>query len=358
MTVLQAVRNLQARGDTPTKGSVAAELERLGIRVPRATTHHQVLLSWLRKAGALVADRGYEISEPAVAELAGVSLKAVDEWAALTNPQRAVLRVLRNLSVTHSGDPLPAQHVIELVEEEYGRIFGARDQLRKQVFAPLELAGWVSMSESSGGRGGKSGTIAAAPKLRELDIEALPAAVASDIPAELRAKLNTPLDTIYADLEAEETHIKGVALELLAIRIATDLNITPRRLRLRGVKTAGAEVDLIAEAAHLHFSRWLFQCKNTKSTDVADLAKEVGMAVLLHAHVIVLVTTGKISPVVRGYAKTLAEQTPLQAVLVDGKVLKTYREKGAAALLDYFHEAAAQTMQTKRTQADEDPEEA
>ena len=42
------------------------------------------------------------------------------------------------------------------------------------------------------------------------------------------------------------------------------------------MKTGGAEVDLIAEAVQLHFSRWLFQCKNSKEVNLAALAKEVG----------------------------------------------------------------------------------
>jgi hypothetical protein len=354
MTVLSAIKNLQMRGDQPTKGSIADELERLGLQVPRATTHHLVLLNWLRQAGVVRGQRGYDIDEELAAGFAGVSLMAMDEWGALTNPQRAVLRVLRNLAVAHGNRAQPAQHVIELVELQYGRIFGARDQLRRRVFAPLEDVGWVTMSQPSPGRGGKSGKIAASPKLLDLDIEGLPAAVASEIPADLRAKLNTPLEKIHADLSSDDTYQKGIALELLAIRIATDLNITPRRLRLRGIKTAGAEVDLVAEAVHLHFSRWLFQCKNTTSVDVTDLAKEVGMAVLLKAQVIVLITTGTIGSVVRRYARTLAQETNLQAVLVDGRMVRTYLQKGAPALFDYFHSAAAETLLVKRSQAEED----
>ncbi|HEV2172198.1 MAG TPA: restriction endonuclease [Nitrospira sp.] len=354
MKVLAAVRNLTARGHEPTKGSIAAELESLGLQMPRATTHHLVLLAWLRKAGVLVGDRGYEINDKVVADLAGVSLEVSDAWAGLTNAQRAVVRVLRNLATTHGDQPQPAQHVVELAEQEYGHIFGARDQLRKHVFAPLEKAGWIAMSGSSGGRGAKSGMMAATQKLVELDILALPAAVSSDIPADLRLKLNTPLAKIYADLFAIDAYTKGIALELLAVNMATDLNITPRRLRLRGVKTAGAEVDLIAEAAHLHFSRWLFQCKNAPSVDVSDLAKEVGMAVLLKAHVIVIVTTGTIGAVVRRYAKALSAETTLQAVLIDSKIVDSYRKHGAATLLDYFHNTASQTLQIKRPQAEDD----
>jgi hypothetical protein len=353
MTVLSALKNLQMRGDEPTKGSIAEELERLGLQVPRATTHHLVLLNWLRQAGVVRDKHGYDIDEALAAGFAGVSLMALDEWGALTNPQRAVLRVLRNLAVAHGDRAQPAQYVIELVELQYGRIFGARDQLRRQVFGPLENVGWVTMSQPSPGRGGKSGRIAATRKLLDLDIEGLPAAVASEIPADLRTKLNTPLEQIHTDLSSQDTYRKGIALELLAIRIATDLNITPRRFRLRGIKTAGAEVDLVAEAVHLHFSRWMFQCKNTASVDVTDLAKEVGMAVLLKAHVIVLITTGTIGSVVRRYARTLAQETSLQAVLVDGRIVRSYLQKGAPALFDYFHNSAAETLQIKRSQSEE-----
>ena len=68
-------------------------------------------------------------------------------------------------------------------------------------------------------------------------------------------------------------------------------------------------MDLVAEAVQLHFSRWLFQCKNTATVHLADLAKEVGLAVMLRAHVIVLVTTGRFSASVVDHANELAETT-------------------------------------------------
>ncbi len=353
LIVLQAIRNTQQRGDQPTKGSLAAELERLGIELPNATTHHLILIAWLRTAGVVKTNPAYEIDEARAGKLLGVALPTVDDWQGLTNPQRALLRTLKTSSLVYGVSPQSAQSLMERAEQEYGRIFGtARDQLRKQVYEPLGAGGWVTMSEPGAGRGGKSGTIAPTKKLIDLDLESLPAAVASDIPADLRAKLNTPLEKIQEDLQSSDTHTKGIALELLAIRIATDLNITPRQLRLRGIKTAGAEVDLIAEAAHLHFSRWLFQCKNTKSVSVADLAKEVGMCVLLRAHVIVIVTTGEIGATVRAYAKTLGDSTAHQAVLVDGKVLADYKKRGARALLEFFHDAASGTLQLKRPQTE------
>ena len=352
LTVLQAVRNLQKRGIEPTKGTLSAELDELGIHLPRATTHHLILLAWLRQAGA-ISTTGYTIDGARTAEINGVALPTVDEWDALTNAQRAVLRILKRLSSVHGKDPISAQVVIETAEHEFGRIFGtARDQLRRRVFGPLEAGGWVTMSKPSEGRGGKSGTIMATDKLLNLDPETLPAAVSGDIPADLRAKLTTPTGQIYADLDSKDTHTKGIALELLALRISSDLGITPRRFRLRGIKTAGAEVDLISEAAHLHFSRWQFQCKNSARVTVGDLAKEVGLCVLLKSHVIVMVTTGQIGNGVRRHAKSLAESTGYQVVLIDRALLQEYGRQGAQALFKFFHEQAVTTMQLKRGQVD------
>jgi hypothetical protein len=350
LTVLSAVRNLMSRGDKTTKGSIATELRRLGMTVPRAATHHLIEIAWLRKAGVFRAGRGYAIDEARTAEVLGVSLATLGEWDQLKNPQRAILRTLKALSVVHGSEPQRAQRVVELAEREYGAIFGAGDQLRKQVFQPLEAGGWVTMSQSSAGRGAKSGAIAPAPKLVELDLERMPSAVASDIPGDLWEKLTTPLQQIYEDLDSENRHSKGIALEVLALRLAIDLGITPRRFRLRGTVTGGAEVDLIAEAAHLHFSRWLFQCKNTRQVSVADLAKEIGMCVLLRGQVIVMVTTGRFADTVESHARMLAETTGYQAVLVDHSLLASYKARGPVALYEYFHEAASQTLMLKRGQ--------
>ena len=357
LTVVQAVRDIQKRGETPTKGLLSAEIGQLGIELPRATTHHLILIAWLREAGVFASAPGYEIDEARASEVLGVELPTIDEWTALTNQQRAVLRTLKALSLVHGTTPQSAQSVIERAETDYGRIFGmAGDQMLRKVDDPLAAGGWGTMSRPGEGRGGKSGTIAATPKLLDLDLQALPAPVASEIPADLRDKLTTPLQKIYADLDSANTHTKGIALELLAIKIATDLGITARKLRLRGIKTGGAEVDLVAEAAQLHFSRWLFQCKNTSQISVADLAKEIGMCVLLRAHVIVMVTTGKIPKSVRAHAKNLAESTGFQAVLVDGKLLDAYIKRGASTLLEFFHDTAAITMQVKRDQVDVEDE--
>jgi hypothetical protein len=201
-----------------------------------------------------------------------------------------------------------------------------------------------------GGRGGKGGEIAATDKLLEVDFELLLGFRPGDLPADLRAAMTTPLQTIYQDLRSGDTYVKGLALELLTVNLASDLGLSPLRLRIRGVRTGGAEVDLVAEGAHLHFSRWLFQCKNTGLVGVDVLAKEVGMATLLQAQVIVIATTGAFSGTVVSYAERLSETTPFQVVLVDRHLLDAYKEGGALAVRDHFHQEAVTAMRLKRPQ--------
>lgn len=110
-------------------------------------------------------------------------------------------------------------------------------------------------------------------------------------------------------------------------------------------------MDLVAEGAHLHFTRWLFQCKNVRSAvPLSDLAKEVGMSLMLRAHVVVLVTMSDFSVEVRRYATELMSSSQLQVVLVNGALVNEYVRGGPGKLRDHFHTEAGETMSLKRTQ--------
>ena len=61
-SVLDAVRRLQAKGETVGKESLSQELRRDGYSMPTATTAHQTLLNWLRKADLFVKDKSYELN--------------------------------------------------------------------------------------------------------------------------------------------------------------------------------------------------------------------------------------------------------------------------------------------------------
>jgi len=354
VTLLQAVRAIQARGERTTMSNLSSELRSYGFDMPTNTPRHRMMLAWLRQGG--VVDEEDRIDETVVTSLLGSSLNAIDEWNALPTEQKAFLRTLRSEAEVHGESFVSASEVKDKCIAEHGRIF-SEGRFRAQIIDPLVEGGWLRATGKGPGRGGKIGSVAATPKLIGLDPDLAGREREWGIPADLRPRLNTPLKRIREDLEVADKNVKGIALELLAVRIASDLALIPVKLRERSAETGGAEVDLIAEGAHLHFSRWLFQCKNVAGhVGLSALAKEVGMAVLLRAHVIVIVTTGSFARTVQDYARKLSESNYLQVVLVDTKVLNRYAEGGAKALMAFFHSEASRTLMRKRPQAKGEPE--
>jgi len=345
--LLDAIRTIQSRHEPVSKASLAHELTARGFVLPRDTTNHLIEVAWLRVAG-IIKGR-YDVDDAALSRITGLTTAAVDEWVGMTQAQRALLITLRRQADIKGKEPVWARDLITQSTFEHGPVFPS-GQLSAKVFAPLVAGGWISRSETTEGRGGKSGRIAATEKLLGAKLEALPSGAALGVPADLRMRLKTPLQTILAGLHDESEYERGVALELLALRLATELGLRPLRFRLRGKETGGAEVDLVAEGVHLHFSRWLFQCKNTPTVDLADLAKEIGMAVLLSAQIVVLVTTGRFRTSVRTYADEIARNGPLQVILVDKGVIDAFRTGGVRTLIDAFHRIAGETMLLKRSQ--------
>lgn len=346
LELLDVVRELKQRG-VPIKSSVLrAELRRHGYTVTTNSGDAGKLRQWL--ATADVVDDEWEINESRVEQITGTSLGVISDWQTLTRAQKAFLATILRLSTTRGKAAIPSRELLDFVREEHGPIFD-EGQVRK-IYNRLHADGWIEHDVKTGGRGGKGGTVSATDKLMEADFDLLVRFDPGSLPADLRAVMTMPLEKIYEDLAAPDSHTKGIALELLAVNLAVDLGLTPLRLRVRGVATGGAEVDLIAEGAHLWFSRWLFQCKNTRSVGVTVLAKEVGMATLLQAHVIVIATTGIVSKTVSAYARRITETTPFQVVLIDGKVLKEYRARGAMALRERFRDNALTAVTLKRAQ--------
>jgi len=100
------------------------------------------------------------------------------------------------------------------------------------------------------------------------------------------------------------------------------------------------------------FSRWLVQCKNTprKNLELEHIAKEAGLAVVMQAHVIMLVTTGKIGKSVQAFADGLAQTSSLQAVLIDGNMLNAYRSAKGAGLIDALNSNARRLLSLKAGQ--------
>jgi Restriction endonuclease len=346
LELVDVVRTLRQRGVTVTNQAVRDELRSRGYFVTVNDGAPGKLRQWL--ATSEVFGNDWTINEGRIAEITGTSVETIGDWQSLTKVERAFLVTIRRLSETRGKTPIPSPELLDFVRQEHGPIFN-EGQVKK-VYQALRDGSWITHKVKPSGRGGKGGEICASDKLIDVDFELLVGFKPGDLPADTRAALTRPLDAVYTDLKSNDTHVKGIALEVLAAKLASDLGLIPLRLRVRGVRTGGAEVDLLAEGTHLHFNRWLFQCKNTRTVDVGVLAKEVGMATLLQAHVIVIATTGRFSQTVVTYAERVCETTPFQVVLLSAKILEAYRKDGALALRESLRESAQETMRRKRPQ--------
>lgn len=347
LELLDAVAMIRARGESTDLQAIRDELRSRQFVVTENEGNASKIRQWLEASG-LVSD-DWKVHDAALTALIGVSSGFLQVWNGLTRAQRVFAKQAKSLDVSRRGAWLQVRQIKRLCETTHGRNIFPEGKLREKVIAPLVSVGLLEVRGTGDGRGGDSGEACVCDALRNLNIE-LPAEGMSGIPCDLRDKLSTPLSDIFHDLAHSSTHTRGLALELLALRLVRDIGLFPVCFRERTSKTQEAEVDLIAQGVHLHYSRWLVQCKNTASVEVSDIAKEVGMAVVLKAQVILMVTTGTFRRTVQIYANGLATSSNLQAILIDGALLEQYRSSGAGAVIDALQKAAYHVLALKAPQ--------
>jgi len=124
-------------------------------------------------------------------------------------------------------------------------------------------------------------------------------------------------------LKSPDKHVKGKALELLAIYFTRLIDLDFKGWRTRSADTGGAEVDVIVEGARLIFSRWQIQAKNTKTVRLDDVAKEVGLSLtFIYSNVVMLVTTGDFTSDAYQYVDHIMKTSNLNVILLNGFELK------------------------------------
>ena len=354
MTIIDAVRSLNARGDILSKESLKRELEVIGIEgLSTATTDHTTLLNWMIEAG-LLHKKGREnpqADEAVMKAVLGISASERSSFADLPLSQQIFLQVLRRVAETNGGAEIPAKQIIDECLREHRARFD-EDQLRAKVIKPLLDDGWLEVpAAASAGRGGKSGTLTPSAKLMGIPIEAVLPDFEQIVPADLRSKIDLPRAEVQRLLDSNETYDRGLGLELLALKMILDIGLEPRAFRLRSRDTAYAEVDLTAEGKNLLFSRWNFQCKCvTGRVGLGDVAKEVGLAIYSKAHVVAVVTTSDFTSEAIAYTREITNATHLQFLLVNGTVVRSYLDKGPTVLLNHVLANAPSVMAQKRSQ--------
>lgn len=324
ITFAETLATMQAAGEEINLHTLGKRLEQRGLHVPRGAVHLSSMRLWLAQAGIFDAritggPRLYEVHQARLKALLGIGLDAIDSLTQLNAAQRAFLRALTRIA---EPDPLVANKVADLASMLYGVEYNHKE-LPTSILFPLRDLGYIQAAKSTTGRGAKPYEVSRTLKFRQEISEPILVAVAEKaglVPKELFEK---PLSQILADLQSSNKHVKGLALELLAIYLTRLIDLEFKGWRIRSADTGGAEVDAIVEGARLIFSRWQIQAKNTAVVRLDDVAKEVGLSLpYIYSNVVMLVTTGDFTSDAYKYANHVMKTSSLNVILLNGSELE------------------------------------
>ena len=343
MNFVQCLLDMWAAGEDIDLNKLRRWLEERGIKVPRGGKHMSTMRLWLEKAGVFVS--GYRVNQERLNEILGLNVEEFEVLATFSEEQKAYLKALANVG---GGGPHFSNDIERLAASTYGVNFNEKN-LPKQVLYPLRDARYITLERGTreAGRGAKPFLVAATEKLAADIITPLIEQLEQQTHADLRPLLRKPLKEIREELDSENRHIRGLALEALAFKLMRLIDLSYVATRLRGSATGGAEVDLIFESARLVFSRWQVQCKNTARVSLDDVAKEVGLTHLLKSNAIVMVSTGEIGGEARRYSNRVMADSNLCIVMLDKSDLALI-ESSPAAIVDVFNREARHAMDLKR----------
>ena len=343
MNFVQCLLDMQAAGEDITLNTLRRWLQERGLTVPRGAKHMSTLRLWLEKAGVFVS--GYRVDQARVNDILGLNVEEFEALARFSPEQRAYLKAIANVE---GGGPHLSNDIERLAAATYGVAFNEKN-LPKQVLYPLRDAAYIDLERGtkSVGRGAKPFLVTATDRLDTDLITPLIEQLEHQTQADLRPLLRKSFKHIRAEVNAEDRHIRGLALEALAFKLMRLIDLRYVATRLRGTATGGAEVDLVFESTRLVFSRWQIQCKNTAHVSLDDVAKEVGLTHFLKSNAIVMVSTGDIGAEARRYANKIMVDSNLCVVMVDGSDLALI-EARPAVIVDVFTREAGHAMELKR----------
>ena len=342
MLLVQCIQEMTVAGEAITLTTLRRSLAVRNVHFPSGGKHPSIMRRWLAKAGVIIGSR-WQIDGIRLQDVLGTNPDNFGILARFTAEQRAFLRALANTSVS---SPQSANEITKLAASIYGVQFPEKN-LPKLVLDPLKLAGYITTTKTTTGRGSKPFLVTPTNKLNKDLIEPLLVQLENRVDPKLLDLLKTPLSTILEELRSKDRYVAGLALEALAFKLMQFLDIAYVATRLRANATGGAEVDLIFESSRLIFSRWQVQCKNTGHVALDDVAKEVGLTHFLKSNVVVIVTTGAIGSEARRYANKIMTDSNLCIVMIDGNDLKSISGR-PVAIINVFTREARHTMDLKK----------
>ncbi len=342
MAFIQCIQDMIVAGEEIRLTSLRDALAERGIHYPSGGKHPSMMRLWLAKAGVFVGER-WQIDETKLKQVLGTDSSAFSQLALLSTEQRDFLRALAN---TGSSEPQSASAIVRLAEATYGTKFPEKS-LPKLVLNDLEAAGYIKLTKTTEGRGAKPFLVQLTDRVKAELIEPLLEQLKQQTDPKLIELLRMPLAAILTEIDVEDKHIRGLALEALAFKLMRLLDMDYVATRLRGHETGGAEIDVVFQSARLVFTRWQVQCKNTVTVSLDDVAKEVGLTHFLKSNAIVVISTGKIGSEARRYANKVMKDTNLCIVMVDHNDLSIIRED-PSHIVSVFNREARSAMALKK----------
>ncbi|HEX5409844.1 MAG TPA: restriction endonuclease [Gemmatimonadaceae bacterium] len=342
LQLLEAIRDETKAGRKPTLETIRPALENRGATMPRGSKHVSTMRSWLQEARIL--DAGWNVAESRVTEILGLSLDDVDTLASLSQHQRHFLRALA-LKATEPP-PYFSNEIIASAERLSQQKFPEKSAQAK-IIEPLERAGLITMSRTTGGRGARAFEVTPTDKFRTDILEPILSQLERGASAELIRFLRMPLRSVLEALDAPSNHERGLALEALTIKLLHSFGCEYIGTRVRSTSTGGAEVDALFESRAVGFIRWQVQCKNKERVTTDDIAKEIGVAQMLGAQAVVMITTGSIIDTARQFAQQVMQSTSTSVYLLDGVDIELIAEN-RVSIFDVFARETAAIAALKR----------
>jgi hypothetical protein len=321
--VVETLREMKKGGHDLSLVAVTAELKSRGLTVSENSSDLSGVRGWLEAAGVL---NGWEVLEDQYAKIIGAEAKTIDALKDLTIAQVAFLRAMVALNVQ---DFTTYTSVVTHAEALFsGQVTFNKKMLEKEIVQPLERAGFIEVRRPPksvpGARGGKPADVRPTAKF-ETDVATplLESLFKNAGRKDLRKIRSVPLAQLVADVrQNHDINLKGHALEMLAIRFCQLLGLEFMGRRQTDDKvSAGGEVDAIMQSTRLIYSRWQIQCKATDKIAYETLAKEYGVAAVSLASVILIVSTGELTPGAAKYRAHIVQKTALNMIVIDGTAL-------------------------------------
>lgn len=314
LLLARMIENIRARGEQVTLEYLGEEFNDLGIKIPPNSTYISTMREWLALVGVFRAT-GYEVNWDVIYDLLQVDADVVDELYALSPEQKHFLLSLVSLDVQ---DFTPSNKIAKHTRSVY-KIRLTTKNLVKDILEPLEQLGLIETQKTTIGRGAKPHLVKLTEKACNEILQPLIQNLAS-VTELTSADLNRSFESVVSDLNSTDKHIRGIALELLAVWIIRLLGLRFSRWRLRHWQaTGGGEVDVLAASDKIIYNRWQIQCKNQQSRVGVDvIAKEVGLTFLTKADVVMVVTTSKFASDAVNYANQVNDVSRYYVILLEG----------------------------------------